>query len=277
MERCFGVIGGDRRQAELARLLEARGDAVYVSGLGRWLPEEREDLERAASAPVVILPLPLCREAGMLNWEGLPLAVETLLDRFCPEQRLLAGQVNPAQASEAAARGLELLDYFQREDLAVANAAITAEGAVQTALEHLDGTLLRRECLVLGFGRIGKLLSYRLHGLGARVTAAARKPEDRAWVQAYGWDVLDTSALEGRLGQFGVVFNTVPAPVLGRELLAQLPQDCLLIDLASRPGIDQSGVDGRICLWARGLPGRLAPRAAAEALLETIDYILMEG
>ena len=66
----------------------------------------------------------------------------------------------------------------------MANAAATAEAAIQVAMERLDRTLLGMECLVLGFGRIGKLLCHRLHGLGARVSAAARRPADLAWVSA---------------------------------------------------------------------------------------------
>ena len=139
-------------------------------------------------------------------------------------------------------------------------------------LEHLEGTLLGRRCLVVGFGRIGRLLSFRLHGLGARVTAAARGPEDRAWVRAYGWEALDIQRLSGRLGRFGAVFNTVPAPVLTGALIAQLPRDCLLVELASRPGLDAAaaGERGLPYAEARGLPGRLAPRAAAEAIRNAV-------
>ena len=146
-----------------------------------------------------------------------------LFRRLQPGQRILAGQVRPQQRREAEALGLTVEDYFLREELAVANAAATAEGAVQTAMERLDRTLLGLDCLVLGFGRIGKLLSCRLHGLGARVTATARRPEDLAWIRAYGYRALETGKLDGCLGAFGAVFNTVPFPVLGGPLLAQLP------------------------------------------------------
>ncbi len=157
----------------------------------------------------------------------------------------------------------------------MANAAATAEGAVQTAMERLDRTLLGLDCLVLGFGRIGKLLSCRLHGLGARVTATARRPEDLAWIRAYGYRALETGKLDGCLGAFGAVFNTVPFPVLGGPLLAQLPPDCLLMDLASVRGIE-AAEDGPEVLWARSLPGRLSPRSAAAAVRDAVYYILLE-
>ena len=198
-----------------------------------------------------------------------------LFRRLSPRQRILAGQVRPQQRREAEALGLTVEDYFLREELAVANAAATAEGAVQVAMEHLDRTLLGLDCLVLGFGRIGKLLSRRLQGLGARVAAAARKPEDLAWIRALGYQALHIQRLEEHLGTFGAVFNTVPAPVLKGPLLAQLPPDCLLVDLASVRGI-AAEEKGPEVIWARSLPGRLAPRTAAAAIRDAVYYILTE-
>ena len=168
MNKSFGVIGGDRRQAELARLLAGDGHSVCTYGLDRWKPVGADTLDHAASADVVILPLPLCRGDGVLNCEEGAVPTADLFRRLRPCQRILAGQVRPQQRREAEELGLTVEDYFLREELAVANAAATAEGAVQTAMERLDRTLLGLDCLVLGFGRIGKLLSCRLHGLGAQ-------------------------------------------------------------------------------------------------------------
>ena len=277
MER-IGVLGGDRRQAELARLLERAGWQVDRYGLTDW-PGTEADRDRALGDPAVVLPLPLCREDGTVNWPGEPWTAGELLERLRPGQRVLAGQVSPEVLEAAAARGVRMEDYFQREALTVANAAITAEGAVQTALEHLEGTLLGRNCLVLGFGRIGRLLSARLQGMGARVTAAARSPADRAWARAYGYGALPAGALDGNLGGFGAVFNTVPALLLDESLLSQLPGECLVVDLASRPGVDRKAARDRglSYVWARGIPGRLAPRAAAEALRDAVEEILKGG
>lgn len=279
MNNTFGIIGGDRRQAELAGLLEADGNRVYTYGLERWKPAGQQSLDQAASAHTVILPLPLCRGEHVLNCEDAPMPTRELFRRFHPEQRVLAGQVKPPQQREAEACGLTVEDYFLREELTVANAAATAECAIQVAMEHLDRTLLNMDCLVIGFGRIGKLLSYRLHGLGARVTATARKPEDLAWIRGYGWTALETGRLDGHLHSFGVVFNTVPSLVLDAPLLSQLPPECLCVDLASQQGIDLASAEalGLPNVWARSLPGRLAPRTAAAVIRDAVYHIIREG
>lgn len=276
MNMTFGVIGGDRRQAELARLLQADRHEVYTYGLNQWKPGGESTLERAAAADAVILPLPLCRGNGVLNCEEDPVPTMDLFRRLKSGQRVLAGQVKPQQRQEAHSCGVEIEDYFLREDLTIANAAATAEAAIQVAMNQLDRILLGMNCLVLGFGRIGKLLCNRLHGLGARVTATARKQEDLAWIRAYGWPALDTGDLSGRLGSFDVVFNTIPSLVLDEPLLRQLSPECLCIDLASVPGIDSAAAEklGLSALWARSLPGRMAPKTAAAAIRDAIYYIL---
>lgn len=274
----FGVIGGDRRQAELASLLAAEGKRVVTYGLGCWGVRNESLLEEAVGADVVILPLPLCREEGILNCEEERLAICDLFAYMRPQQLVLAGQVKPTQWREAEICGIVLRDYFRREELTVANAAATAEAALRVAMERMDCMLLGMPCLVLGFGRIGKLLSHRLRGMGAEVTATARRPEDLAWIRAYGFQNLETERLKGKLGEFGLVFNTVPAPVLTGELLAELPEGCLCVDLASVPGIDSVSATERgvPLVWARSLPGRYVPAAAARAILDTVRYMILE-
>ena len=58
----FGVIGGDRRQAELLKLLRQDGYQAAAYGTAG-----ETDWERAVSAEVVLLPLPLCREGDTIN------------------------------------------------------------------------------------------------------------------------------------------------------------------------------------------------------------------
>ena len=279
MKKTFGLIGGDRRQAELARLIAQDGASVLTYGLECWKPVGAAALAQAVTADVVILPLPLCKGEGVLNCEEDPVPTLELFRQLRPGQRILAGNVKPQQYREASACGLTLEDYFLREELTVANAAATAEAVIQVAMENLDRTLLGMDCLVLGFGRIGKLLSYRLHGLGAHVTASARKPKDLAWVRAYGWNAVETGSLNGKLGSFGLVFNTIPSRVLDEGLLSQLPKDCLCIDLASQQGIDATAAErlGLCHIWARSLPGRLVPGTAAAVIRDAINYILLEG
>ena len=230
MEKTIAVLGGDRRMALLARLLAEDGHPVRTWGLAAFGMEDTA-LEEAAQADRVVLPVPLSRGKN-LNCTAAALPLCGLFALLRPEQRLYAGGVKTADREAAAEFGLTLTDYLSREELAVRNGVPTAEGAIEAAMAATDVTLCGTPCLVIGFGRIGKLLAHRLRGLGAEVTVSARRLDDLAWIDAFGYRGLRTNRLAGRLGSFRVVFNTVPNMVLTEELLRDLPRECVLLELA---------------------------------------------
>jgi dipicolinate synthase subunit A len=170
-------------------------------------------------------------------------------------------------------------DYFAREELAVKNAVPTAEGAIQIAMEELPTTLQDTRVLVIGFGRLGKMLAQRLRGLGAQVTVSARSYADLAWIEALGFQAERTDELEGWLCNYGLIINTVPALVLGEAALEDVSPDCLLLDLASRPGgIDREAAAalGLKVIWALSLPGKVAPATSGRIIRDTVYHILQE-
>lgn len=281
----FAVIGGDMRQLRLAELLAADGHAVKCFAMEREAPKGAEECataaEAASGADCVVLPLPVRGRDGCLN---APLSdsrhfAESVFAAFAPGQLVCAGMPAKEDAETAKRLGLEMVDYFSREELAVLNAAATAEGAIQTAMEETAETLCGSKCLVVGYGRIGKMLAQRLRMLGADVTASARTPADKAWIRGFGLKAADTAALEGELREADIVFNTVPARVLPREKLALLKRGCVCIDLASKPGgMDFSAASelGIRAVWALSLPGRVAPLSAGAAIRDTLYNILEE-
>ena len=146
-------------------------------------------------------------------------------------------------------------------------------------MEQTEHTLQGASCLVIGYGRIGALLAHKLHALDAAVTVSARSPRDFARIEADGMRALDTRSLAGRLSAFQLIFNTVPAPVLGSAELSSLSTGCLVIDLASLPGgisADAKLPAGCRLLHALSLPGRVAPLSAARAIHDTVLTILQE-
>ncbi len=276
MDRTIGIVGGDRRFECLARLMRADGRRVSCYG-GSWIAPQ-EDEEEALCAERIVLPVPLCRKQGELNGrQGIPL--DGIWRRLSPRQDIFAGGVREEERAAAQEYGLTLTDYYTREALTVRNAVPTAEGAIQIAMERLPVTLHGLPCLVIGFGRIGKLLSHDLKALGAEVSVSARRLEDLAWIDAFGCRPLHTNRLDGMLGDFRAVFNTVPHPVLGETLLRQLRGDCLLVELASGAGINGEAARemGLNYVKANGLPGRAAPESAALALKETLYQLWEEG
>ena len=160
-----------------------------------------------------------------------------------------------------------------------ASAVPTAEGAIQIAMEELPIVLHRARVLVLGFGRVGKLIAHRFSALGARVSVAARKWSALAWAEAYGYEPERLSGVDAFLCGYDLIINTIPSRVLGREQLMGLRPGCLVIDLASKPG----GVDMEAAaelsvpvIWALSLPGKVAPVTSGKIIRDTVYNILSE-
>lgn len=281
----FWIVGGDMRQAKLAGLLAEDGHTVHRYAMERapGLPmvADARTLDGAALADCVIFPLPMLGEGSMINaplsQHEQPLA--RVLDALRPGQFLCGGKTDPEAQDLAHRRGLELHDYFAREELAVANAVPTAEGAVQIAMEELPFTLHGARVLVLGFGRVGKLTAHRMAALGAKVSVAARRFSDLAWIEAYGYGVEHSGQLAGFLCGYDLIVNTVPVRILTEERLAELKEGCLIIDLASRPGgvdFEAAGEMGVKAIWSLSLPGKVAPVTAGRAIRDTIYNMLSE-
>ncbi len=287
--KTFAVVGGDQRNAHLANTLTYRenGYTIYSMYLDKDV-KLASTIHKSNNAKlvlpqtdVVIFPLPLLDGAGAIN---TPLSDEHLLlsqclDYISPDATVLAGKVNDETLVEFEKKGIEIIDYLEREEFAVYNAILTVEGAVEIAMRELPITLFGSTCVITGFGRIGKLLARQLQSLGARVQVVARKCEDLAWIRAYGYEPVPIGHMTEALPYADLLFNTVPAIILGEDKLRKLGRNCLVIDLASKPG----GVDfdtaknlGLKTIWALSLPGKVAPMTAGEIILDTVCNILRE-
>lgn len=155
----------------------------------------------------------------------------------------------------------------------------TAEGAVQIAMEELATTIFGLNILVIGYGRISKVLSRLLKSMGANVTVSARKFSDLAWIEANGYQPAHTNDLSGAIEKSQLIINTVPASILNEDLLSKVQKGCLLIDLASKPGgIDFSTANrlGLKTIWALSLPGKVAPITAGKIIFDTMQNIETE-
>lgn len=272
----FAVLGGDDRAVRLCRLLRSDGHTVRPFALEKALPESLPCAAAAAEgADCVLLPLP-CERDGALNapLSGVKSALPPLLRAAAPGTPVFAGRPPEPLRAECRRRGLPLTDYLRREDFALRNAFLTAEGTLALLLEG-DNALRDSRVLIGGFGRIGRALAGMLVPLGVGVTAAARDPAERALAELMGCRALRFSELAAA-GPWDAVVSTVPAPVFGHGEIAAFGQ-ARLIELASPPyGFDPAAAEalGRRVEYHGGLPGKCAPEAAAKALRDTIYSVL---
>lgn len=281
----IAVLGGDERSIKLANLLKIDGHKVKLFGFDETrinLSDISEKLDLAIEeSNIVIGPLPCSKDNILLNTPlySEEIKIEEIFKKMTSEQIFIAGKLSNEISSIADLYNITTIDLLKREEMAVLNAIPTAEGAIQVAMEEMDITLHGTNTLILGFGRIGKILAKILQGIGANVYVEARSYADLAWVSSYGYYPVHLNELGDYLYQMDVVFNTIPTMILNEEMLLKLSKECLVVDLASNPG----GVDfqkskelGIKTVWALGLPGKVAPVTAAEIMKETVYNILEE-
>ncbi|WP_417417279.1 dipicolinate synthase subunit DpsA [Hominenteromicrobium sp.] len=282
MINTFGVIGGDERMKYLAQSVAADGYPVCVCGLeklGTCRGAAECDLPQlAAKSSVILLPLPATKDGLFLNapYAENEIRLDDDFARFFMHKTVCGGMLQRLTVSSSLWREIEPEDYYRREELAVGNAIPTAEGAVGIAIREYPGTINGAKCLITGFGRIGKNLAIILRGMGAEVFCAARKKADLMQMRAFGVQPLTYREISRR---FDLIFNTVPAKVLTSPVLMQQTRDTLIIELASAPG----GTDLKRAeelhlhvIDAPSLPGRVAPKTAAEYIKEAVYNILEE-
>lgn len=284
----FAVVGGDLRTIKLAKILAKEGNMVYTYGLEK--AEELKEIkniifckkliEAVKMVQVVIGPIPFSSDGININmpFSDGKLSIREFMHNL-NAKILIAGTIAPDVYELANDEYIEIVDIMKREELAVLNTIATAEGAIEIAIANTNKILHGSNVLVLGFGRIGKVLARKLAGLSTKVTCAARKEEDLAWIKAYGHKGININQIDKNLSEFDVIINTVPQMILTAEKLEYVKQECLLIDLASNPG----GIDKKVAkekglqlIWALALPGKVAPTTTAEFIKDTIYNILKE-
>ena len=288
MKNKIAIIGGDLRIAKLATMLAKDENEIYVYGL-----EKSDDIKNVTNiiecptikktienVEIVIGPIPFSSNGNMINmpFSDKEITIREMMHNINAKV-LIAGGISPEVYEMANDEYVEIIDIMKREELAVLNTIATAEGTIQIAIENTNRILHGSEVLILGFGRIGKVLARKLAGLSVKVTCAARKDEDFAWIEAFGHKAVNINHLGENLKNFDIIINTVPHIILTESKLQFVKNDVLLIDLASNPGgIDKRAVKERNLkfVWALSLPGRVAPTTSAEFIKNTIYNILKE-
>ena len=204
----------------------------------------------------LLLPIPSFESDGSIKGGG---DLTQILSQLPKTVTVIGGNLHRPELDE-----YEVLDLLEDPWYLARNASITAHCALELALAELPVTLEKCPVLVVGWGRIGKCMAKLLHGLGACVTVAARKESRRVMIDALGYKSCSMDGI--RTENYRLIINTVPAMVLPKA-----PGTARKIDLASVPGIG-----GRDVLWARGLPGLLAPESSGALIAQVIVQWIKE-
>ncbi|MHB1420625.1 MAG: dipicolinate synthase subunit DpsA [Bacillota bacterium] len=282
----ISVLGGDDRELILIPELIKLGASVVVIGYppraeltGTRIVQGVE--EAVKGADVIILPMPGTDDHGTVRAVYAPQKIvlsEEIIKTISPKVPIFIGVAKPFLKDLAAAHGLRLIEIAELDDIAILNAIPSAEGAIQIAMKELPITIHGSQAFILGFGRVGLTLARMLQGIGAITTVVARRASHLARAYEMGCRTLAFTDLEDAINEAEIIFNTVPAKILGEKLLAKTSKEVLIVDLASQPGGTDFQAAERLgikAILAPGLPGKVAPKTAGLILARAIPQLIL--
>lgn len=289
MNERISIIGGDLRVVNLAQMMQQDSKEVLVYGM-----ESSEEImdnkniikaksldEAIENSNVIIGSIPFASDDSKMYapFSEDDIKIEDLVRKCNKHKKFIAGNINEKSYKLLSSSYSEVIDVMKREELVILNTIATAEGAIEVAIKNTDTILLGTNVIVLGYGRVGKVVAKKFYDMSARVTCAARKSTDLAWIKAFGFDAIDIKELESEIKKYDIIINTVPQMIVNKSLMINMKKNVLMIDLASNPGginrDDAKELDLKL-VWALALPGKVAPVTSAHFIKETIYNILSE-
>jgi len=280
------LLGGDARQLEIIHNLCELNAEVLVCGFD----QKRElhpkvvhvELNKQSLRQVDALLLPAVGtdDEGIIQTvfssEILQLKKEHIaeLPAHCT---IYAGMAKSYLKHLCKESNIQLVELFDRDDIAIYNSIPTAEGALMMAIQHTDITIHQSNAMVLGFGRTGITMARVLQALGAKVYFGVRRSEQFARAYEMGFIPFYTRDLEQYVTNIDLLFNTIPTMIITAQIIDKLPQTAVIIDLASKPGgTDFSYAEslGMKAILAPGLPGIVAPKTAGLILADCLSQLI---
>ena len=260
------VMGGDLRNFFLAKLLSKEKHEVKVYGFEKIENfKECETYENMiSSSEIVVLPIPFTKDKKTIN---MPLSNRNIriqeLAYHLENKTIFVGNMPEDIQEILKQKQNEVIDFMKKEEFAVLNAIPTAEATIEIILKNTNKILQGSHCLILGFGRIGKVLAHKLQGLSVNVTCMITNEVEKAWATAYGYQTTTIEKLQNyytKIKQYDIIINTIPK-IIFEEELKEIKKETLVIDLASKPyGIDRKIVEEENInfIEALGLPRKIS-------------------
>lgn len=276
----FGILGGDFRYKFLQQDLTNSGYKVYTHN-SKFIEDDLQinDIDDFfKNIDILITSIPFSKDKETVFNTKTEIKIDSLIEKILNSnvKTLFGGVIDKNITEKLANKNIEVVDFFEDNSIAIFNAVPTAEGAIQTAMENSYKTLFSSQCLVLGYGRCGKILSNMLKGMGANVDISYRKEEDLAYIKSYGFNAINLCNINESINKYDFIFNTIPFQILNKNLLSNVNKETVIIDLAQAPG----GVDYEYAsdlnlkaIYCPNLPARVAPLTASKILKDKISKV----
>lgn len=280
----IAILGGDLRQCYCAEYLHSSGwdvtcchtpDFPYHSGIIL----ENGLTQALAHAGTVLLPTPCSKDGARLfqaDGQKPPCQLEELWEHVTPGQAIAVHSLAPEQVDMLEGKGCNVFQFAQSPAFARENALLTAEGLLSEVIRYTPFSLSSARVLLLGYGYCGSAIGTLLHPLCHSIYVLEQDLEKQALAEKKGICPIQTEDFSTVLPHCSLVINTIPAAVLEKEWIQELPGSCHIFDIASSPfGFPEYLTEGLLLPYFRlsGLPGRFSPESSGRAIGKAIERI----
>ena len=232
----------------------------------------KEDLSSIEKSDIIFCPIPFSRDNVKINNSNM--LIEDLIKLNNIEEKvIISGSISTAVKEKLNEKNIKVIDIMDEESFAIKNAIATSEGAIKKVIEMTPFTLNKSNILILGYGRIGKILSHYLSSFGAKLYVEARSKKDIALIKSMGYNGVELEKLDKFLPDMQFIFNTIPSVIIDKEKVKLLDSNVYVIDIASKPGVDFEALNERgiATSWYLQIPSKDSPKSAAMYIRETVD------
>ena len=282
------VIGGDARQLEVIRKLTELDAKLFLIGFDQLdhgftgAIKVKIDEVKFEEIDAVILPIPGTNHEGFIDTvfsnEEVKLT-EDLLAKTPKHCVIYSGITNSYLDKIVQSTNRKLIQFFERDDVAIYNSIPTVEGTIMMVIQHTDITIHGSNVAVLGLGRVGMSVARAFSALGATVKVGANDTAQLARITEMGLTPFCLKELKEEVKNIDVCINTIPHLIVTAKVISNMPTHTLIVDLASKPGgtdfryAEKRGINA---LLAPGLPGIVAPKSAGQIIANILSQLLTE-
>ncbi len=253
----------------------------YFSKCLNYITETNPDIysEEIQKSEVIVLPMPLSRDGininGTISQKG-EIAIGSFYSMINENAQIITSTMPNQELFDCS----RFFDYSKCEAYLLDNAYLTAEGAVGHALCHSPKALKDSSILILGWGRIAKLLHQMISKYTDKIAVMLRNEEALKSLKNNGIAAYLFSEIESVIQSYDIIMNTVPSHVIPSSALNYTKKNAYISELASKPGgydHEYASEIGRSSYILRGLPGICAPESAGAALGKCIISYIENG
>lgn len=266
MNESFLIIGGDKRQEYLKNILSEKFQNVRHIMCSADICELR-DMARYTN---IVLPVPTTKdkETVYCSNKDVKIKLDDIYKSLTDKQKVYGYGLSDCCKSEC-------FDFMKDKTFKLANAHLTAQGALRLLLDNTEDYIPLKKVLILGFGDVARTLAEILSKLGVEVYIAARNKSQLLKASFCGYKTVKLSSAGSCIFIFDYIFGTIPANILRSENVKSMKESAAYFELASSPFTadkEHFTIHGKKHIDGSALPGRFLPLGSAELMA---DFILM--